>query len=64
MTFGDDTQYSSMFSLPVMDRIFGTHHLPDHFPPNYGIDRPDEMAPLLPFAARQQSAPSAERSDA
>lgn len=27
-------------TLPVIDRIFGTLHLPDHFPPVYGIDEP------------------------
>lgn len=46
-----DHNYATL--LPVMDRIFGTHHLPDHFPPNYGIDRPEEMAPLLPFLPQQ-----------
>lgn len=42
-------------TLPVMDRLFGTLHLPDHYPPVYGIDEPvaptfhDEMIrPFLP----------------
>lgn len=47
-----DHNYATL--LPVMDRLFGTHHLPDHFPPNYGIDNPSEMAPLLPFAPRSR----------
>lgn len=43
-----DHNYATL--LPVMDRIFHTHHLPDHFPPSYGIDRLEEMAPLFPGA--------------
>ncbi len=42
-------------TLPVIDRLFGTLHLPDHWPPVYGIDRPvpatlhDELLrPFLP----------------
>lgn len=50
-------------TLPVIDRIFGTLHLPDHFPPVYGIDEPvqptwhDELVrPFLPAAAMQKYA--------
>ena len=49
-----DHNYATL--LPVMDRIFGTHHLPDQFPPNYGIDHPEEMAPLIPFTKHQPDA--------
>jgi sterol desaturase/sphingolipid hydroxylase (fatty acid hydroxylase superfamily) len=28
--------YASM--LPFLDRVFGTHHLPDHWPADYGIE--------------------------
>jgi sterol desaturase/sphingolipid hydroxylase (fatty acid hydroxylase superfamily) len=44
-------------TLPIIDRLFGTLHLPGHWPPVYGIDRPvaptlrDEL--LLPFAPRR-----------
>lgn len=31
-----DHNYASL--LPWLDRIFGTHHLPKAWPPNYGID--------------------------
>ena len=33
-----DHNYAAL--LPVVDRIFGTHHLPDHWPPVYGVDAP------------------------
>ena len=33
-----DHNYASM--LPFVDRIFGTHYLPDHWPTDYGIDTP------------------------
>ncbi len=33
-----DCNYASMF--PWLDRIFGTHHLPDAWPERYGIDEP------------------------
>lgn len=43
-------------TLPVIDRVFGTLHLPDHYPPVYGIDHPvpptlhDEMfRPFVPL---------------
>ena len=45
-----DHNYATL--LPVMDWVFGTYRLPDHFPPSYGIDRPDELAPLFPLAVR------------
>jgi sterol desaturase/sphingolipid hydroxylase (fatty acid hydroxylase superfamily) len=33
-----DHNYASL--LPVLDRIFGTHHLPKHWPRVYGVDEP------------------------
>ena len=33
-----DRNYAAM--LPVVDRLFGTHHLPAHWPPVYGVDEP------------------------
>jgi sterol desaturase/sphingolipid hydroxylase (fatty acid hydroxylase superfamily) len=33
-----DRNYAALF--PVVDRLFGTHHLPDRWPPEYGIDQP------------------------
>ena len=53
-----DHNYASL--LPVLDRIFGTHHLPKHWPPVYGVDEP--VAPgfvdqlLDPLAARPAAA--------
>jgi sterol desaturase/sphingolipid hydroxylase (fatty acid hydroxylase superfamily) len=48
-----DCNYASMF--PWLDRIFGTHHLPNAWPERYGIDEPmpDSLAgqfihPLAP----------------
>ena len=48
-----DCNYASMF--PWLDRVFGTHHLPDAWPEHYGIDEPmpDSLAgqfihPLAP----------------
>jgi sterol desaturase/sphingolipid hydroxylase (fatty acid hydroxylase superfamily) len=38
-----DCNYASMF--PWLDRIFGTHYLPNAWPERYGIDEP--MAPTL-----------------
>ena len=60
-----DCNYASM--LPVLDRIFGTHYLPDAWPERYGIDdpMPDSLAsqfiqPLAPtrhaFPAKDASA--------
>jgi sterol desaturase/sphingolipid hydroxylase (fatty acid hydroxylase superfamily) len=59
-----DCNYASMF--PWLDRIFGTHHLPDTWPERYGIDEPmpDTLAgqfihPLAPprpsFPAKNSS---------
>ncbi len=33
-----DHNYAALF--PVVDRMFGTHHLPASWPPVYGIDKP------------------------
>lgn len=33
-----DRNYAS--TLPVLDRLFGTHYLPDHWPSDYGTDTP------------------------
>lgn len=38
-----DHNYASL--LPVIDRIFGTYHLPNHWPAVYGVDEP--VAPTL-----------------
>lgn len=38
-----DHNYASL--LPLIDRIFRTHHLPSHWPPVYGVDEP--VAPSL-----------------
>jgi sterol desaturase/sphingolipid hydroxylase (fatty acid hydroxylase superfamily) len=59
-----DCNYASMF--PWLDRIFGTHHLPNAWPERYGIDEPmpDSLAgqfihplapsrPLLPAKDRR-----------
>lgn len=62
-----DRNFAAVF--PAIDRLFGTHHLPDHLPPSYGID--GEVAPSLggqfvdPFLGdvppRQRAAPAAPR---
>ena len=50
-----DHNYSALF--PVVDRLFGTHHLPAHWPPCYGVDAPqpagmvDQL--LEPFAPKR-----------
>lgn len=54
-----DRNYSSM--IPVMDRIFGTFYLPEHWPAEYGAETPmsDSVTGQLaePFAlSRRQSA--------
>lgn len=56
-------------TLPIVDRLFGTFYLPDHFPAVYGIDEPvpptlhDEL--VRPFAiAGRRAAPNASASDA
>ena len=47
-----DRNYAALF--PVVDRLFGTHHLPREWPPAYGVDTPqparmtDQL--LEPFA--------------
>ena len=33
-----DHNYAALF--PIVDRMFGTHHLPAHWPPVYGVDQP------------------------
>ncbi|MDB5496100.1 MAG: fatty acid hydroxylase superfamily protein [Phenylobacterium sp.] len=33
-----DHNYAAL--LPFVDRLFGTHHLPNHWPPTYGVDEP------------------------
>ncbi len=63
-----DRNYAAM--LPVLDRVFGTLHLPRHWPEVYGVDKPvgDTMAqqlvgPMLPARradAVRQHAPAAE----
>jgi sterol desaturase/sphingolipid hydroxylase (fatty acid hydroxylase superfamily) len=65
-----DHNYASL--LPVIDRIFGTHHLPRHWPSVYGVDEPvasgliDQLLdPLGPIRrARSVPAQSEARSDA
>jgi len=62
-----DHNYAAL--LPVIDRLFGTHHLPNHWPPVYGVDEPvattfigQMLDPLSAPAAgsRQADARSAE----
>lgn len=49
-------------TLPVIDRLFGTFHLPDEWPTVYGIDRPvpanlhDEM--IRPFVPPRHETPA------
>lgn len=58
-----DHNYAAL--LPVIDRIFGTHHLPNQWPPVYGVDEPvspsfigQMLDPLsAPSAAAIRSAP-------
>jgi sterol desaturase/sphingolipid hydroxylase (fatty acid hydroxylase superfamily) len=64
-----DHNYAAL--LPVIDRIFGTHHLPSHWPPVYGVDEPvapgfvDQLLdPLSARPARTLAAQSHARSDA
>lgn len=38
--------YASTF--PLLDRIFGTYHLPDHWPPEYGVQEPPPQHVGLP----------------
>jgi sterol desaturase/sphingolipid hydroxylase (fatty acid hydroxylase superfamily) len=55
-----DHNYAALF--PVVDRLFGTHHLPAHWPPNYGVDapQPDNMAEQLlhPLGIGRPAAPA------
>ena len=37
-----DHNYAALF--PVVDRLFGTHYLPGHWPPSYGVDAPQPAA--------------------
>ena len=52
-----DHNYAAL--LPVVDRLFGTFHLPRHWPPAYGVDDPppagftDQL--LHPFAPRRRA---------
>ncbi len=48
-----DRNYAS--TLPVLDRVFGSHYLPDHWPAEYGTDTPQAatlggqlLDPMLP----------------
>jgi len=60
-----DHNYAAL--LPVIDRLFGTHHLPNHWPPVYGVDEPvaptfigQMLDPLSAPAARPQQASATE----
>ena len=50
-----DRNYAALF--PVVDRVFGTHHLPPGWPDSYGVDAPPPpgfVGPLLePFGPRR-----------
>lgn len=59
-------------NFPWIDRLFGTHYLPDKFPDDYGIDEPmpeDLMGQLMhPFESKQaesekKSDPESEKSE-
>jgi len=52
-----DHNYAALF--PVVDRLFGTHHLPGEWPPCYGVDAPQPagmgdqlLEPFLPAGPR------------
>jgi len=54
-----DHNYAALF--PFIDRLFGSLHLPNTFPPVYGVDEPPSsnmlgqlVDPLLPTAAKKQ----------
>ena len=53
-----DHNYAALF--PVVDRLFGTHHLPGCWPPAYGVDapQPDTMTEqlLAPFGRSRPAA--------
>jgi sterol desaturase/sphingolipid hydroxylase (fatty acid hydroxylase superfamily) len=55
-----DCNYASMF--PWLDRVFGTHHLPEAWPERYGIDEPmpDSLAGqfIHPLAPSRPSLPA------
>jgi sterol desaturase/sphingolipid hydroxylase (fatty acid hydroxylase superfamily) len=61
-----DHNYAALF--PVVDRLFGTHHLPKAWPPNYGIDAPTPPAMLDqlldPFVPARKPAAAAARPEA
>ena len=64
-----DRNYSALF--PVVDRLFGTHHLPGHWPPAYGVDTPlrpamiDQLLdPFGPPPGASEAAPPTPRSTA
>jgi sterol desaturase/sphingolipid hydroxylase (fatty acid hydroxylase superfamily) len=53
-----DRNYAS--TLPLLDRLFGTHYLPRHWPADYGTDTPHAktlggqlLDPLVPDATRR-----------
>ena len=39
-TNDDHRDHNFAATLPIVDRLFGTLYLPDHFPERYGIDHP------------------------
>ncbi|HEY0437612.1 MAG TPA: sterol desaturase family protein [Phenylobacterium sp.] len=59
-----DRNYAALF--PVVDRLFGTHHLPAHWPPEYGVDQPqpetmaEQLLRPLGFGGRAAGAPAAD----
>ncbi|HEY2753794.1 sterol desaturase family protein [Phenylobacterium sp.] len=65
-----DHNYAALF--PMVDRLFGTHHLPDQWPPQYGVDEPSPptfagqlLDPLtFPVARARPAVASDARSDA
>ena len=63
-TVNRDRNYASM--LPVLDRLFGTLHLPRHWPEVYGVDKPvggtmvqQIVRPMLPERPARQEGASA-----
>jgi sterol desaturase/sphingolipid hydroxylase (fatty acid hydroxylase superfamily) len=58
-TRGDHAGRNFAAMLPVLDRLFGTHHLPRDWPADYGTDTPvaESLAGQLaePFAAPQRA---------
>jgi len=54
-----DHNYAALF--PWVDRLFGTHHSPKHWPPSYGVDEPPPadftgalLHPFAPSASRRE----------